>query len=186
MSSPKFAHPALAAALLVVLNAGGAGAASDPASIPVTQARTAYLEVLRAAAPAGWTEGQFTAWNDAGVQTETNSKAQCITPAQRDELPDSLAEMFTAFGSDEACKTTAYEPGTLRFAMSCAKQGKAFTFDSSGSFAQDSIDLTIKLKASGEGAPDLGSMHVVGKRTRDCTAQEIKGADAEVQGKGAE
>lgn len=186
MSKFHRARPALAAAMLAALVSGGAVAASDPSSIPVDQASAAYLQVLRGAVTTGWTEGQFTAWNDAGVQTETNNNAQCITPEQGNELPDSLAEMFAGFAKESNCKTTAYEPGTLRFAMSCAKEGKTFTFDSSGSFAPDTLDLSIKLKATGQDAPDLGSMHVIGKRTRDCTAQEISAANAEATAKKAD
>ena len=186
MSKFHRARPALAAALLVALATGGAVAATDPAAIPVDQASAAYLKVLRGAVTTGWTEGQFTAWNDAGQQTENNSNAQCITPSQGNELPDSLAEMFTGFTKDSHCKTTAYVPGTLRFAMICTKGDKTLSFDSSGSFASDSLDLTVKLKATGKDAPDLGSMHVIGKRTRDCTPQEISAATSEAVAKKAD
>ncbi len=186
MPRSKFLRPVLAAGVLGGVVASGAGAASDPAAIPVTQASAAYIEVLRGAVPLGWNEAEFTAWNDAGVQTETNDKPQCVIPAQRDELPDSLAAMFAAFGRESACTTTAYEPGTLRFGMRCAKEGKTFTFDSSGTFTGGAIDLKIKLKATGDGAPDLGSMHVIARHARDCTPQEIAAATAELAGKGGE
>lgn len=165
--------PALAAASLAVLCAGGATAADPSPAVSLAEASSAHIALLRQSMPDGWVEGQFTAWNDAGEQTDADDRPECTSGPGHDDLPNMFEGMIKAFSDGASCTVTAYEPGSLRFGMLCTKDGKSLAYDGSGSFSAGQIDFLVKLKATGPDAPDLGSMRLVAKRVRDCTADEL-------------
>lgn len=168
--------PALATAILAVLSAGGAAAADPAPAVSLAEAASAHIAALRHAMPDGWVEGQFTAWNDAGEQTDADDRPECNSGPAHDDLPNMFDGMIRAFSDGATCTVTAYEPGSLRFAMLCTKDSKSLVYDASGSFSAGQIDFLVKLKATGPEAPDLGSMRLVAKRVRDCTADELTNA----------
>ncbi|WP_374282743.1 hypothetical protein [Novosphingobium sp.] len=164
---------ALAAVGLTVLAAGGATAADPAPAVSLADASGAHIALLRQAVPDGWVEGQFTAWNDAGEQTDADNRPECTSGPGHEDLPNMFGGMIKAFSDGASCTVTAYEPGSLRFGMVCNKDGKSLAYDASGSFSAGQIDFLVKLKATGPDAPDLGSMRLVAKRVRDCTADEL-------------
>ncbi len=173
MPARLFRITALAAASLAALAAGGATAADPAPAVSLDEASRAHIALLRQAVPDGWVEGQFTAWNDAGEQTDSDDRPECTSGPGHDDLPNMFDGMIKAFSDQASCTVTAYEPGSLRFGMVCNKAGKSLAYDASGSFSAGHIDFLVKLKATGPDAPDLGSMRLVARRQRDCTADEL-------------
>lgn len=173
MSARLVRRFAPAAASLVVLAAGGATAADPVPAVSLAEASQAHIALLRQAMPDGWVEAKFTAWNDAGEQTDVDDHSECTSGPGRDELAGAFDGMIKSFAKGASCTMTAYEPGSLQFAMVCRMGELSFTYDASGSFSAGQLDFLVKLKAAGPLAPDLGSMRLVAKKVRECTADEL-------------
>lgn len=175
MTRFPIAKPLIAATLIAI-----AGASSGFASTTLTakDAGEAHVATLRAAFPDGWVVGQFQSWNDAGELTNSDSNPECVSPAKRAEFADAMGGLVNVMTSTGQCRLVAYEPGTLRYSAVCSVGDRTMSYDATGQIHKNGVDITIKLRATGQDAPDLGSMKVSARRERDCTTAESAAAAA--------
>lgn len=171
-TSPK---PLIAAALMAI-TAGSAGLADT--ALTAEEAGEAHVATLGAAFPDGWVAGQFQSWNDAGELTNSESNPECVSPAKRADFAQAMGGLLKAMTSTGQCQLVAYQPGTLRYSAVCTVDDRTMSYDANGEVLKDGVDVMIKLRATGPGAPDLGSMKVTARRQRDCTPAESATAAA--------
>ncbi len=159
---------AIAASVGLVLGSSPALAQAG-AQVSAERALAVWTEALKSALPLGYVEGTMQEMNGKGEVLNTNSDPSCMTETSRSELIGQISGAMNQIVGLGDCTAISGGEGSLNMTITCDfGNSKKLKIESAGTHGNGAMDLTVGFVANGPDAPDLGSMRLTTRRTRDC------------------